>query len=210
MKKFLFLSLILLCTAMSAWSNTTGTVEIRNTEDDRGHCFDSRTGITVTGPEEQKTSTCWTIVGDVYGLRIVVPYGYVITSVWVYGDVNNIKCDNLIYNYNPEQPFLSDWVQDGTFKYYEYINFKAKSDNYARISAVRITYHEHDISLNDSWAETCVTAGKKASWTCADCGHTYYDDDCTSEVEKEEDLILPIDPTKHVLVKRAAVGATDT
>ena len=202
--------MILLCTAMSAWSYTTGTVEIINTEDDRGHCFDYRTGIEVTGPEELETSTCWTIVGDVYGLTICVPFGYVITSVWVYGDVNNIKCDNLIYNYNSEQPYLSDWVQDGTFKYYEYINFKAKSDNYARISAVRITYHEHEISPNDSWAETCVTAGKKASCTCADCGPTYYDDGCTSEVEKEEDLILPIDPTKHVLVKRAAVGATDT
>ena len=209
MKKILFLSLILLCTAMSAWSYTTGTVEIRNTEDDNGHCVDSRTGIVVTGPEKLETRTCWTIVGD-YSVRIVIPFGYVITSVFVHGDASIIECDNLILNYNPEESYLYDWVQDGTFKYYKYIDFKAKSGESARIAAVRITYHEHDISLNDSWAETCVAAGKKASWTCSDCGHTYYDEDCTSEVEKEEDLILPIDPTKHVLVKRAAVGATDT
>ena len=210
MKKFLFLSLILLCTAMSAWSYTTGTVEIRNTENDIGHCFDYETGIVVTGPEaDPETSTCWTIRED-FSVRIFIPFGYVITSVLVYGDFDKIKCDNLIFNNNPEQPNLPDWVQDGTFKYYESINFKAKSGESARIGAVRITYHMHQINSNDSWAETCVAAGKKASWTCSDCGHTYYDEKCTSEVEKEEDLILSIDPTKHVLVKRTAGGATDT
>ena len=83
MKKFIFLSLILLCTAMSAWSYTTGTVEIRNTEDDYGLCFDSRTGILVAGREEEETSTCWTIEGDVC-LRIVMPIGLEINRLVIF------------------------------------------------------------------------------------------------------------------------------
>ena len=46
-------------------------------------------------------------------------------------------------------------------------------------------------------AATCTETGIKESWTCSDCGHTYYDEKGASEVAKVEDLIQSVDPTNH-------------
>ena len=202
MKKIL-LSLLMLCTVVSAWSYTTGSVLI--TPDSKlPISHDDETGIEVLGYKNNLDKTSWDINSS-KSIAIKMPAGYVITAVKVSGRNDLIQCDNLIFNATDNV-----WVQNGTFTYYEQVAFTATNATGTTVGGVTITYHKHTFTHNEGKAATCTATGMAESWTCSDCGHTYYDNAGASEVAKAEDLVLLIDPTKHTstLEKVEGVAAT--
>ncbi len=200
MKKIL-LSLIMLCTAVSAWSYTVGSV---NFVPDSKLPFseDETTGIVVSGPTDQ-TKSCWKVSST--PLVITMPENYVITAVTVSAYNNQIQCDNLIFNSTG-----NNWVQNGTFKYFKQVKFTSASSIAATISGITIYYHMHEFTHNEGQAATYKATGMTEFWYCTDCGHTYSDEAGTNEVAKAEDLILPVNPNNHAsaLEKHDAVPAT--
>ena len=202
MKKIL-LSLLMLCTVVSAWSQTTETVTKTYMDGE------NKTGIVnckefmILGNLD-KTTGFWT-----KGLAIgYVNQGCVITSVEFVMKSGSIdKCESTNGNWKFDS--TSDkWVQDGTFAYDENIAFSSTSS--CLIEKVTITYHKHTFTHNEGVAANCVAQGRTENWYCSDCGHTYYDNAGANEVAKAEDLVLLIDPTKHTstLEKVEGVAAT--
>ena len=221
MKRILFLSLFLLYTAMSAWSQTTYTTNTITLDyDDCDESYnesykttDSGTGIYVSAPKAESIP-CWQ-VDKYYPLQLIVPDGYIITGVkFNYFNISYLEthgissssinlCGELVLN-------GETWEQkDGAFSRFNKISFRS-NDAPAYVTSVTITYHKHTFTHNEGVDATCVATGKKESWTCSDCGRTYYDEAGANEVAKAEDLILPIDPTHHPepLEENAGVDAT--
>ena len=202
MKKIL-LSLLMLCTMVSAWSQTTETVTKTYMDGE------NKTGIVnckefmILGTLD-KTTGFWT-----KGLAIgYVNQGCVITSVEFVMKSGSIdKCESTNGNWKFDS--TSDkWVQDGTFAYDDNIAFSSTSS--CLIERVTITYHKHTFAHNEGVAASCVAQGRTENWYCNDCGRSYYDEKGANEVAKAEDLVLLIDPTKHTstLEKVEGVAAT--
>ena len=210
--------MIMLCTMVSAWSYGTKTITLYCEAggfdaDASWKTTDSETGIYVAAPKAESIP-CWQV--DKYKpLQLIVPDGYIITGVKFnyfnksYLEDHGISsssinlCDELVLN-------GEIWEQkDGAFSRFNKISFRS-NDAPAYVTSITVTYHKHTFTHNSALAATCMETGKKESWTCSDCGHTYYDDKGAKEVAKAEDLILPIDPTNHVevLVEHARVEAT--
>ena len=217
MKKII-LSFLMLCAALSAWSQTTYTTKdvtlYYKDCDDTYKTTNAETGIYVTANKAEDIA-CWQV--DKYNsLQLVVPDGYVITAVKFnylnksYLEALGISssssintCDNLVLN-------GETWEQkDGAFSRITSIKFRS-TEAPAYVTFVTITYHKHTFTHDEAVAATCVAPGKKESWTCSDCGRTYYDEKGAREVAAAEDLILPVDPTNHAesLEEHARVEAT--
>ena len=207
MKKFLFLSLILLCTAMSAWSYTTGSVTLSeyDADSDTGKATDPKTGISV------KTTEKWVVGGRHNGMLILeVPNFYVVTGVSFECDTEgkNIACDNLVWNAES-----NEWVQaNGALTYNSKIYFQNDTEE-AKVYSVTITYHKHDFNLyeecyHEGVAATCTTPGMMEYWECSDCGHIYSENNGTYELSKTS---LEIPATNHKnKIYVDAKPATDT
>ena len=219
MKKIL-LSLLMLCAALSAWSQTTyttNTITLDYKDCDESYITtNAETGIYVKAPKADNIA-CWQ--ADKYDkLQLVVPDGYVITAVKInylnksYLEALGISssssintCDNLALNAES-----NIWEQkSGAFSRLTSIMFRS-TEAPAYVTFVTITYHKHTFTHDEAVAATCVAPGKKESWTCSDCGRTYYDEKGAREVAAAEDLILPVDPTNHAesLEEHARVEAT--
>ena len=200
MKKIL-LSLLMLCTVVSAWSLTTTTVTIK--------CSDvNPLGIVYCdafmagGPIDDATKK-WQNKLEI----IHIGSSCVITSVeFVMSSGSIDKCESTNGKWKVDA--TGKWEQDGTFAYDENIAFSSTSS--CLIEKVTITYHKHTFAHNEGVAASCVAQGRTENWYCSDCGHTYYDNAGANEVAKEEDLVLLIDPTNHAstLTKHEAVAAT--
>lgn len=208
----------MLCTTVSAWSQTTystQTITLRYEDCDESYkTTDSGTGIYVSATKANDVDGCWK-VEKLSPLQMEVPDGYIITGVKInylnkdYLEAQGITgssidiCDKLVLN-------GETWEQkDGAFSRITMIRFRTATGT-AYVRTVTITYHKHLFTHNSAVAATCVAPGNKESWTCSDCGHTYYDEKGAKEVAKAEDLILPIDPTNHpdALEEHARTEAT--
>ena len=220
MKKIL-LSLLMLCTTICAWSYGTKTITLYCEAggfdaDASWKTTDSETGIYVAAPKAESI-LCWQV--DKYKpLQLIVPDGYIITGVKFnylnksYLEALGISssssintCDNLALNAES-----NIWEQKGgAFSRITSIRFRS-TEAPAYVTFVTITYHKHTFTHDEAVAATCVAPGKKESWTCSDCGRTYYDEKGAREVAAAEDLILPVDPTNHAesLEEHARVEAT--
>ena len=198
MKKIL-LSLLMLCTMVSAWSYETKTATLLFSDHDTSwKTTDSESGIYVTEAKADGYD-CWVV--DKYNpFRISVPAGYVVTKVKFnflpssYADSSRSIdiCKSTAFSTTDNET----WEQkDGALSYINMIDFRAT--NMAYVSFVTVTYHKHDLNHKEAVAATCAATGNKEFWECQDCGHIFYNNTCTREVANEEDLILPIDPTNH-------------
>ena len=207
----------MLCAALSAWSQTTYTTNTITLDyDDCDESYittNAETGIYVKAPKADNIA-CWQV--DKYNpLQLEVPDGYIITGVKInylnkdYLEAQGITgssidiCDKLVLN-------GETWEQkDGAFSRITMIRFRTATGT-AYVRSVTITYHKHTFTHDEAVAATCVAPGKKESWTCSDCGRTYYDEKGAKEVAAAEDLILPVDPTNHAesLEEHARVEAT--
>ena len=215
MKKIL-LSMIMLCTAMSAWSYKEETVTLSFSDHDASwKTTDNGSGIYVqaTPYNNEETNNWWNVVGD-YVLNLYAPQGYVVTGV-KFAFISSETADN--YCCIDQCDFLSfdsaneTWVQKGgNFEYLETMTFKAYKQTF--VESVTVTYHKHNLTHNKAVAATCVETGKKETWTCSDCKRTYFDNECTFEVPNENMLIQDIDPTNHpeALEEHAGVEPTCT
>ena len=214
----------MLCAALSAWSQTTYTtntitLDYKDCDESYNESYkttNAETGIYVTAPKADNIA-CWQ-VGNSNSLQLVVPDGYVITGVKInylnksYLEALGISssssintCDNLALNAES-----NIWEQKGgAFSRITSIRFRS-TEAPAYVTFVTITYHKHTFTHDEAVAATCVAPGKKESWTCSDCGRTYYDEKGAREVAAAEDLILPVDPTNHAesLEEHARVEAT--
>ncbi len=200
MKKII-LSLLMLCTMVSAWSQTTYTTQ------------------TVTKTSSQSSSGKYNcdefmivgyLDGDKYWTKGLAVYGInagcVITSVEFVMQSGTIdQCEYANWKFDAS---TGKWAQDGTFAYCQTIPFSSSGD--CQIRSVTITYHKHTFTHNEGMAATCTATGMTESWTCSDCGHTYYDNAGASEVAKAGDLVQSVDPANHsgALVEHARVEAT--
>ena len=201
MKKIL-LSLLMLCTVVSAWSQTEKSVAAKFSDV-------NKLGIVncdefMVGGQIDETTKRWK-----NGLRIMYANkGCVITSVeFVMSSGSIDQCESTNGNWKFDS--TSDkWVQDGTFAYDENIAFNSTGG--CLIEKVTITYHKHTFAHNEGVAASCVAQGRTENWYCNDCGRSYYDEKGANEVAKAEDLVLLIDPTKHAstLEKVEGVAAT--
>ncbi len=193
MKKIL-LSLLMLCTAVSAWSYDTETVTKTSQQSKNGIITCDE--FMIVGNLD-KTTGAWTKGLAVYSIHP----GCVITSVEFVmrsGSINQCECNNGSEsgNGNWKADAAGKWEQDGTFAYDANIAFTSSSS--CLIDKVTITYHKHTLAKNtDFKAATCTETGMMGSWKCSDCGHTYYDEKGAGEVAKDENLLLSIDPTNH-------------
>ena len=210
MKKFLFLSLILLCTAMSAWSYTTETITL--SYQGSGKTTDPKTGISVKAAP-YSSLPFWKVSSDI--LELEVPSGYIITGVrFIYcpeeflqgvgiTNIGSIKSSNMLV-LNGET-----WEQsDGAFSYNHSIAFSGVE---AYVAAVYIAYHKHeftDLSFPLGVAATCTTPGMKGYWECSDCGHIYSDYDGKEELSRTSLEIPAINHKNKIYVE--AKPATDT
>ena len=212
MKKILFLSLIMLCTAISAWSQRKNNVVLRFDDDSPSKTTNIETGIYVQGkPYTEDYHSAWKVDGN-NTLELSVPQGYVITGVefeysgfFENGDCID-QCNCLIFDTESKT-----WVQkDGKLDYFSTIKFNAKSLAY--VSAVFVYYHRCSGATHyEAVNATCTTKGTAEYWKCV-CGKIYSDADCTHEVTDKTSLATDIDPTNHseVLEEHDAVEATCT
>ena len=202
MKKILFLSLILLCTAMSAWSYTTGSVTLSNSEADRdtGQATDPKTGISV----RSTFTKVWAVGGKENGMLILgVPFLYVVTGVSFKCNGSITHCDELVWNAES-----NEWVQaNGALTYNSKIYFQNDTEE-AMVFSVTITYHKHDFFPHEGVAATCTTPGMMEYWECSDCGHIYSNDVGAKELSRTS-LEIPATNHKNKIYVEAK-PATDT
>ena len=202
MKKILFLSLILLCTAMSAWSYETETVTIT--------CNGTNTSpftVSASLSSEPSVGDYWLVRSD-NNLILNVQQSYYVTKVEFETTGDNVeKCDKLQYN-TPRS-----WVRgsDDT-AYYDVITF-SNSESITKVTSIIVTYYHvcYGATHHESVRGTCTTKGTAEYWKCV-CGKIYSDADCTHEVTDKTSLATDIDPTNHsgVWEEHAAVEATCT
>lgn len=170
MKKII-LSLLMLCTIVSAWSQTTYTTNTITLDyddcDESYKTTNAETGIYVTAPKADNIA-CWQ-VGKYDKLQLVVPDGYVITAVKInylnksYLEALGISssssintCDNLALNAES-----NIWEQkSGAFSRLTSIMFRS-TESPAYVTYVTITYHKHTFTHDEAVAATCVAPGKK-------------------------------------------------
>ena len=198
MKKILFLSLIMLCTAMSAWSQTTDNVALLFNDNTPSKTTNPETGISVQAtPHTEDYQSAWKVDED-NALELSVPQCYVITKVefeysgfFENGDCIN-QCDCLIFDTESKT-----WVQkDGKLDYFSTIKFNAEHPAY--VSAVFVYYHRcSGATYHEAVNATCTTKGKAEYWECT-CGKIYSDADCTNMVTDMTSLATEIDPTNHI------------
>ncbi|MBQ0114724.1 MAG: hypothetical protein KBT10_02475 [Bacteroidales bacterium] len=212
MKKIL-LSLLMLCTVVSAWSYETNNVVLLFNDETPSKTTNIETGISVQAtPYTEDYFSAWKVAGD-NALELAVPQGYVITGVefeysgFFEGDNIN-QCDCLIFNTENET-----WVQkDGKLDYFSSITFKAGSPAY--ISAVFVYYHKHTLTHHEAVAATCVATGMNEYWECSDCGKIYSDQACTTEVTNLASLGISVNSSNHnnklEEVREVAATCTDT
>ena len=210
MKKFLFLSLILLCTAMSAWSYTTEIITLSYQGSEK--TTDPKTGISVKATP-YSSPHCWKV--DDRLLELEVPTGYIITGVrFIYcleEILQRVGITNIGRIESGDMLVLNGetWEQsDGAFSYNRFIMFKGVK---AYVTDVGITYHKHEFtpdSYHTGVAATCTTPGMKEYWQCSDCGHIYPDDQGIEELSRTSLEIPAINHKNKIYVE--AKPATDT
>ena len=201
MKKILFLSLFLLCTAMSAWSYETETVTIT--------CNETNTSpftVSASLSYEPSVGEYWLVRSDT-PLRLKANQGYYVTIVEFKTTGDNVKeCDKL-------KRSGKSWVRgsDDT-NYYSVITF-SNSESITKVTSIIVTYYHvcYGATHHESVRGTCTTKGTAEYWKCV-CGKIYSDADCTHEVTDRTSLDTDIDPTNHseVLEEHYAVEATCT
>ena len=200
MKKIL-LSLLMLCTAVSAWSYDTETVTISY-----GGTNTSPFKVEGTSSYEPSVGDYW-LVRDGNSLKLKANQGYYVTRVefetngYSYVD----ECDKLNQSGNA-------WVRgnDDT-DYYDVVTFSNIETDITKVTAVIVTYYHvcYGATPHEAVAGTCTTGGTAAYWGCV-CGKIYSDADCTDEVTDMAELATEIDPKNHkvALTEVDAVPAT--
>ena len=216
MKKIL-LSLLMLCTALSAWSYGTKTITLYFEAGGfdayaSWKTTDSETGIYVSAPKANDVDGCWK-VEKFSPLQMEVPDGYVITGVeFDYFSESYLKargvnssgsidnCDNLALN-------GQRWEQkDGAFSRITMIKFRCMNTS-AYVRSVTITYHKHTFTHHGAVAATCVATGMKEYWECSDCGHIYSNESGASEATMAS-LVIAATNHKDSMREIAEVPAT--
>ena len=188
MKKIL-LSLLMLCTMVSAWSQTTQTVTITY-----GGTNDSPFTVQGTPSYEPSVGDYW-LVRSGNPLKLKAKQGYYITRVefGTIGSNSNVdECDQL----NQQG---KTWVRSsGDTKYYDVITFSNFESDITKVTAVTVTYYHvcYGATHHEAVAGTCTTPGRADYWECV-CGKMYSDADCTNEVTDMATLATETDPTNH-------------
>ena len=202
MKKIL-LSMIMLCTAMSAWSYEMENFVLKFNDDTPSEIITNPgTGISVQGTlyteDYPLITSAWKVDKD-NALVLSVPQGYVITGVefgysaFIDGDCINL-CDYLTFD--AEKGENGTWVQkEGKLDYFSTIKFNAESPAY--VSAVFVYYHKHTLTNHEAVAATCSKTGMREYWEC-ECGKIYSDNACNNEVTDMASLETDIDPNNHI------------
>ena len=197
----------MLCTAISAWSYTTGsvTLSVYDADKDTWKATDPTTGISVRSTDPRAGWIVWK--GDNGKLILEIPFFYVVTGVSLECKGSITNCDELVWNAES-----NEWVQpNGALPYYYEISFKNGMDE-AEVYSVTITYHEHDLlppeCYHEGVAATCTTPGMMGYWECSDCGHIYSNYDGQYELSKTS-LEIPAINHKNKIYKEAK-PATDT
>ncbi len=201
MKKILF-SMIMLCTAMSAWSYETETVTISC----NGTNTSPFTVNATTASDGMEGEPYWE-VGNYNTLVLKAPTRYYVTQVefaTMYGKVEG--CDKLTrYQMNV-------WVSPNNddLQYYDVITFSNPEGSIAKVTSISVTYHRCEGTYYAASPSTCYTHGTADYWAC-DCGRIYSDADCTHETNMAS-LAKDFDPTNHpdALEEHARVEATCT
>ena len=200
MKKIL-LSLLMLCTMVSAWSYDTETVTITC-----GGTNDSPFTVNAQlGSDGAGGALYWEIRKD-YDLKLKAKQSYYITKVEFTQTGDNVETWDKLKNYTPRS-----WVRpsDDT-EYYDVITF-SNSESITKVTAVTITYYHvcYGATHHEAVPGTCTTKGKAEYWECV-CGKKYSDNACNNVVTDMATLDTEIDPKNHAttLTKEEAVAAT--
>ena len=202
MKKIL-LSLLMLCTAVSAWSYDTETVTIT--------CSGTNTSpITVAAQlgSDGADGTPYWLVRNGNNLKLNAQQGYYVMRVAfeTTGSYNNVdECDKLIQ-------YGKEWVRDSEdSNYYAAITFSNMETDITKVTSITVTYYHvcYGATPHEAVAGTCKTKGRAAYWECV-CGKIYSDADCTDEVTDMAELATELDPKNHkvALTEVDAVPAT--
>ena len=203
MKKIFFLSLFLLCTAVSAWSYETETVTITCNETNTSPFTISA----ITSSYGQEGEQYWEVRNG-STLKLKANQGYYVTRVEFDVNGDNVEnCDKLQHN-TPRS-----WVRGSNdTNYYSVITF-SNSESITKVTSIIVTYYHvcYGATHHESVRGTCTTKGTAEYWECV-CGKNYSDADCTHEVTDKTSLATDIDPTNHseVLEEHVAVEATCT
>lgn len=200
MKKIL-LSLLMLCTAISAWSYETETVTITC-----GGTNNSPFTVSATiGSAGMTGDTYWEIRNG-YSLKLKAKQGYYITKVEFVQTGDNVESWDKLQKYTPKS-----WVRpsDDT-AFYDVITF-SNEYNFSKVTSITVTYYHvcYGATHHDAIGGTCTAKGQAEYWECI-CGKIYSNADCTNEVTAMAQLATQTDPTNHstTLNKVEALPAT--
>ena len=202
MKKIL-LSLLMLCTAVSAWSYDTETVTITC-----GGTNNSPFTVQAQLGSDGADGTPYWLVRNGNNLKLNAQQGYYVMRVAfeTTGSYNNVdECDKLIQ-------YGKEWVRDSEdSNYYAAITFSNMETDITKVTSITVTYYHvcYGATPHEAVAGTCTTGGTAAYWECV-CGKIYSDADCTDEVTDMAELATEIDPKNHKveLTEVDAVPAT--
>ena len=201
MKKIL-LSLLMLCTMVSAWSQTTETVTITC-----GGTNNSPFTVQAQSGSDGAEGALYWLVRSGNNLKLNVQQGYYVTKVEFaatdYGTVD--ECDKLIRQGKA-------WVRgDGDTNYYDVITFSNFESDITKVSAITVTYYHvcYGETHHEAVPGTCITKGRAEYWECV-CGKVYSDAGCSDVVTDMATLDTDINPKNHAttLTKEEAVAAT--
>ena len=201
MKKIL-LSLLMLCTVVSAWSYDTETVTITC-----GGTNDSPFTVQAQSGSDGAEGALYWLVRSGNNLKLNVQQGYYVTKVEFaatdYGYVD--ECDKLIGQGKA-------WVRyDDDTNYYSVITFSNFESDITKVTAVTITYYHvcYGKTHHEAVPGTCTTPGRAEYWECV-CGKKYSDNACNNVVTDMATLDTEINPKNHAtaLTKEEAVAAT--
>ncbi|MDO4822901.1 MAG: hypothetical protein Q4A08_01865 [Bacteroidales bacterium] len=188
MKKIL-LSMIMLCTAMSAWSYETETVTIS--------CNGTNTSpftVDATTASDGRDAAPYWQVDDYNTLVLKAPTSYYVTKVEFTTMSGKVGiCDKLKWYQ------LNVWVSQNSddLQYYDVITFSNPEGSIAKVTSMTVTYHRCSGTHQEAVPGTCTTKGRAEYWKC-ECGKIYSDNACNNEVTDMASLETDIDPNKHI------------
>lgn len=187
--KRILLSLLMLCTAVCAWSYTEETVTITC-----GGTNDSPFTVEGTLSYDPDGGDYW-LVRNGNTFRLKAKQGYYVTRVAfaTIGSNSNVdECDHL----NPQG---KTWVRpsDDT-DYYAVVTFSNIEPDITKVTAVTVTYYHvcYGATPHEAVGGTCTSKGTAAYWVCV-CGKIYSDAACTNEATMAS-LATETDPTNHI------------
>ncbi|MBQ0157866.1 MAG: hypothetical protein KBS47_02505, partial [Bacteroidales bacterium] len=186
--KRILLSLLMLCTAVCAWSYTEETVTITC-----GGTNDSPFTVDAQQGSDGAEGTLYWEIRNGNTLKLKAKQSYYITKVEFTQTGDNVEMWDKLQKYNAKS-----WTRpiDDT-EYYDVITF-SNEYSFTKVTAVTVTYYHvcYGATPHEAVGGTCTSKGTAAYWVCV-CGKIYSDAACTNEATMAS-LATETDPTNHI------------